>query len=108
MRRTVRLTERDLTRLVRRVINENENEYIDSLLRNIIRGFDTENSKDFTEIISDISYLIENSESVDDFKMKYKKFAYRNKKDLDRLTDDEKNQLDGFINSVMTRHDFFN
>jgi hypothetical protein len=40
--------------------------------------------------------------------MKYKKFAYRNKKDLDRLTDDEKNQLDGFINSVMTRHDFFN
>jgi hypothetical protein len=108
MRRTVRLTERDLTRLVRRVINENENEYIDSLLRNIIRGFDTENSKDFTEIISDISDLIENSESVDDFKMKYKKFAYRNKKDLDRLTDDEKNQLDGFINSVMTRHDFFN
>jgi hypothetical protein len=110
MKRIIRLTERDLTRLVKRVINENENEneYIDSLLRNIIRGFDTENSKDFTEIISDISDLIENSESVDDFKMKYKKFAYRNKKDLDRLTDDEKNQLDGFINSVMTRHDFFN
>jgi hypothetical protein len=115
MKKIIRLTERDLTRLVRRVIKENEddgekfkNEDIDSHLRNIIRGFDTENSKDFTEIISDFLYLIDNSESVDDFKMKYKKFAYRNKKDLDRLTDDEKNQLDGFINSVMTRHDFFN
>ena len=104
MKRIIRLTESDLTRIVRRVIKENED--IDSHLQNIIRGFDSEKPKDFTEIISDVSDLIDNSESVNDFKMKYKKFTNRNKKDLNRLTDDEKNQLDGFINSVMTRYDF--
>jgi hypothetical protein len=98
-----------------RVIKENEFDqmdseekkaHVDGLLQNIIRGFDTEKPKDFTEIISDISDLIDNSESANDFKMKYRQFTNRNKKDLNRLTDDEKNQLDSFINSVMTRHDF--
>ena len=98
-----------------RVIKENEFDqmdseekkaHIDGLLQNIIRGFDTEKPKDFTEIISDISDLIDNSESANDFKMKYRQFTNRNKKDLNRLNDDEKNQLDSFINSVMTRHDF--
>ena len=98
-----------------RVIKENEFDqmdseekkaHIDGLLRNIVRGFDTEKPKDFTEIISDISDLIDDSESANDFKMKYRQFTNRNKKDLNRLTDDEKNQLDSFINSIMTRHDF--
>ena len=115
MKRIVRLTESDLTRIVKRVIKENEFDqmdseekkaHIDGLLRNIVRGFDTEKPKDFTEIISDISDLIDNSKSANDFKMKYRQFTNRNKKDLNRLTDDEKNQLDRFINSVMTRHDF--
>jgi hypothetical protein len=87
-----------------RVVKENED--VDELLRNIIRGFDTEKPKDFTEIISDISDLIDNSESANDFKMKYRQFTNRNKKDLNRLNDDEKNQLDSFINSIMTRHNF--
>ena len=104
MSRIIRLTESDLTRIVKRVIKENED--IDSHLRNIVRGFDSEKPKDFTEIISDVSDLIDNSESTNDFKMKYKKFTNRNQKDINKLTDDEKNQLDGFINSVMTRHDF--
>ena len=98
-----------------RVVKENEFDqmdseekkaHVDGLLRNIVRGFDTEKPKDFTEIISDISDLIDNSESANDFKMKYRQFTNRNKKDLNRLTDDEKNQLDSFINSVMTRHGF--
>jgi len=98
-----------------RVIKENEFDqmdseekkaHVDGLLRNIVRGFDTEKPKDFTEIISDISDLIDDSESANDFKMKYRQFTNRNKKDLNRLNDDEKNQLDSFINSVMTRHDF--
>jgi hypothetical protein len=98
-----------------RVIKENEFDqmdseekkaHIDGLLRNIVRGFDTEKPKDFTEIISDISDLIDNSESANDFKMKYRQFTNRNKKDLNRLNDDEKNQLDRFINSIMTRHGF--
>jgi len=98
-----------------RVIKENEFDqmdseekkaHIDGLLRNIVRGFDTEKPKDFTEIISDISDLINNSKSANDFKMKYRQFTNRNKKDLNRLTDDEKNQLDSFIKSIMTRHDF--
>jgi hypothetical protein len=104
MKKVIRLTESDLTRIVKRVIKENED--IDRHLRNIVRGFDSEKPKDFTEIISDISDLIENSEDVNNFKMKYKQFTNRNKKDLNGLTDDEKNQLDRFINSVMTRHDF--
>ena len=57
-------------------------------------------------ILSDISDLIDDSESAEDFNKKYRQFAYRNKKDLNRLTDDEKNQLDSFINSIMTRHGF--
>jgi len=98
-----------------RVVKENEFDqmdseekkaHIDGLLRNIVRGFDTEKPKDFTEIISDISDLINNSKSANDFKMKYRQFTNRNKKDLNGLNDDEKNQLDSFINSIMTRHDF--
>jgi hypothetical protein len=103
----------DLIKHFRKKLNESyrsrvvkENEDVDGLLRNIVRGFDTEKPKDFTEIISDISDLIDNSESANDFKMKYRQFTNRNKKDLNRLTDDEKNQLDSFINSIMTRHDF--
>jgi hypothetical protein len=114
-KKVIRLTESDLVRIVKRVIKENEFDqmdseekkaHVDELLRNIIRGFDTEKPKDFTEIISDISDLIDNSKSANDFKMKYRQFTNRNKKDLNRLTDDEKNQLDSFINSIMTRHDF--
>ena len=104
MKRIVRLTESDLTRIVKRVIKENED--VDGLLQNIIRGFDTEKPKDFTELLSDISDLIDDSESANDFKMKYRQFTNRNKKDLNRLTDDEKNQLDSFINSIITRHGF--
>jgi hypothetical protein len=103
----------DLIKHFRKKLNESyrsrvvkENEDVDGLLRNIVRGFDTEKPKDFTEIISDISDLIDNSESANDFKMKYRQFTNRNKKDLIRLNDDEKNQLDSFINSVMTRHGF--
>jgi hypothetical protein len=98
-----------------RVVKENEFDqmdseekkaHVDGLLQNIIRGFDREKPKDFTELLSDISDLIDDSESANDFKMKYRQFTNRNKKDLNRLNDDEKNQLDRFINSVMTRHDF--
>jgi mevalonate kinase len=99
-----RLTEQDLTRIVRRVIKENED--IDRHLRNIVRGFRTEEPKDFTEIISDISDLIENSEDVNNFKMKIKKYTNDNQENLNGLTYYEKNQLYGFINSVITRHDF--
>jgi len=115
MKRIVRLTESDLTRIVKRVIKENEfnqmnseekNAYVDELLRNILRRFDTEKPKDFTELLSEISDLIDDSKSANDFKMKYKGFTHRNKKDLNRLNDEEKNELDGFINSVMTRHSF--
>ena len=49
MRRTVRLTERDLTRLVRRVITENENpEWVDSLERRLNRAIDINRDKPFT------------------------------------------------------------
>ena len=107
MRKIVRLTESDLTRIVKRVIKENEDiDRIDRHLRNIVRGFRTEDPKDFTEIISDISDLIEDSKDVNDFKMKIKKYTKNNQEDFNKLTDDEKNQLDGFINSTITRHDF--
>jgi hypothetical protein len=107
MSRIIRLNENDLTRIVKRVIKENEDiDRIDRLLQNIVRGFRTEDPKDFTEIISDISDLIEDSKDVNDFKMKIKKYTKNNQEDFNKLTDDEKNQLDGFINSVMTRHDF--
>ena len=107
MSRIIRLNENDLTRIVKRVIKENEDiDRIDRLLQNIVRGFRTEDPKDFTEIISDISDLIEDSKDVNDFKMKIKKYTKNNQEDFNKLTDDEKNQLDGFINSFMTRHDF--
>ena len=114
-KKVIRLTESDLTRIVKRVIKENEFDqmdseekkaHIDGLLQNIIRGFDTEKPKDFTELLSDISDLIDDSKSANDFKMKYRQFTNRNKKDLNRLNDDEKNQLDSFINSIITRHGF--
>ena len=83
-----------------------ENEDIDRHLRNIVRGFRTEDPKDFTEIISDISDLIEDSKDVNDFNMKIKKYTNDNQEDLKRINFYEKNQLDGFINSVITRHNF--
>jgi hypothetical protein len=104
MKRIVRLTESDLTRIVKRVIKENEDE--DENFWDSIKGFDFGGPKDFTAILSDISDLIDYSENVNDFEMKYKQFTKDNRKDLNRLTDDEKNQLDRFINSVMTRHSF--
>ena len=49
MRRTVRLTERDLTRLVRRVITENEKpEWVDSLERRLNRSIEINRDKPFT------------------------------------------------------------
>ena len=49
MRRTVRLTERDLSRLVRRVITENENpEWVDSLERRLNRSIEINRDKPFT------------------------------------------------------------
>ena len=49
MRRTVRLTERDLSRLVRRVITENENhEWVDSLERRLNRSIEINRDRPFT------------------------------------------------------------
>jgi protein-tyrosine phosphatase len=84
------------------------NEMEDENFWDNIEGFDFGEPKDFTEIISDISDLIDNSESTNDFKMKYNQFTKDNRKDLNRLTDDEKSRLHGFINSVITRPDTFN
>ena len=98
---------RDEEKRFRDDMNENEDiDRIDRLLQNIVRGFRTEDPKDFTEIISDISDLIEDSKDVNDFKMKIKKYTKNNQEDFNKLSDDEKNQLDGFINSTITRHDF--
>ena len=107
MKRIIRLTERDLTRIVKRVIKENEDiDRIDRHLRNIVRGFRTEEPKDFTEIISDISDLIENSEDVNNFKMKIKQYTNDNQEDLKRINFYEKNQLMRFISSIIERHNF--
>jgi len=105
MKKIIRLTESDLARIVKRIIKENEEDE-DENFWDSIRGFDFSGPKDFTALLSDISDLIDDSESAEDFNKKYRQFAYRNKKDLNRLTDDEKNQLDSFINSIMTRHGF--
>ena len=104
MKKIIRLTESELTRLIKRIVKENEDE--DENFWDSIRGFDFGGPKDFTALLSDISDLIDDSESVNDFKMKYRQFTKDNQKDFNRLTDDEKNQLDGFINSIMTRHYF--
>ena len=106
MKKIIRLTESELTRLIKRIVKENEDEDEDENFWDSIRGFDFGGPKDFTTLLSDISDLIDYSENVNDFEMKYKQFTKDNRKDLNRLTDDEKNQLDGFINSIMTRHDF--
>ena len=107
MKKVIRLTESDLTRIVKRVIKENEDiDRIDRHLRNIVRGFRTEEPKDFTALMSDILDLIEDSEDVNNFKMKIKQYTNDNQEDLKRINFYEKNQLDGFINSVITRHDF--
>ena len=100
-----RLTEQDLARIVRQVINENEEDDDDDDDGGYYT-FDFGGPKDSTALISDIVELIENSEDVNDFKMKIKKYTKNNQEDFNKLTDDEKNQLDGFINSTITRHDF--
>ena len=83
-----------------------ENEDIDRHLRNIVRGFRTEEPKDFTEIISDISDLIENSEDVNDFKMKLEQYTNDNQEDFNELSLVKRDEIDRFINSVITRHNF--
>ena len=102
MARIIRLTERDLTRIVRRVIKENEDDDDDGGYYT----FDFGGPKDLTALIEGITYLIDNSEDVNDFKMKLEQFTNDNQKDFNNLTDDDRNRLDRFINSVMTRHNF--
>ena len=191
MRKIVRLTESDLTRIVKRVIKENEegmiriprkyngvimelgksanpqdiiemynelvasegesvplekyedgyfwNEYMDDIMVDVILDelnyaivgeeedyddelireedddddddggyytFDFGGPKDSTALISDIVELIENSEDVNDFKMKIKRYTKDNQKDFNKLSDDKRDEIDRFINSVITRHDF--
>ena len=49
MKKVIRLTEKDLTRLVRRVITENEKpEWVDSLERRLNRAIDTNSDRPFT------------------------------------------------------------
>ena len=49
MKKVIRLTERDLTRLVRRVITENEKpEWVDSLERRLNRSIDINSDRPFT------------------------------------------------------------
>jgi hypothetical protein len=103
MKRIIRLTESDLTRIVKRVIKENEDE--DENFWGRVK-LDFGRPKDFTAIISDISDLISYSEDVNDFKMKLEEFTEDNQEDIDNLTDNERNRLDGFIKSVMTRYNF--
>ena len=38
--------------------------------------------------------------------MKLEQFTNDNQKDFNELTDDDRNRLDRFINSVITRYDF--
>ena len=102
MSRIIRLTERDLTRIVRRVIRENEDEEDDGIDFN----FDFGGPKDLTALIEGITYLIDDSEDVNDFETKLEQFTNDNQKDFNNLTDDDRNRLDRFINSVMTRHNF--
>ena len=104
MKKIIRLTERDLARIVKRVINENEDEGDGNFWDRVKLDFGR--PKDFTAILSDISDLISYSEDVNDFEMKLNEFTEDNQEDIDNLTDDERNRLDRFINSVMTRHDF--
>ena len=68
--------------------------------------FDFGGPKDSTALISDIVELIENSEDVNDFKMKIKRYTKDNQKDFNKLSDDKRDEIDRFINSVITRHDF--
>ena len=101
MKRIIRLTERDLTRIVRRVIKENEDDD-----DGIDFNFDFGGPKDSTALISDIVELIENSEDVNDFKMKIKKYTKNNQEDFNKLSLVKRDEIDRFINSVMTRHNF--
>ena len=103
-KKIIRLTERDLARIVKRVIKENEDEEDENFWDRVKLDFGR--PKDFTAILSDISDIIWSSEDVNDFKMKLKEFTKDNQKDFDNLTDDEKNKLDGFINNVITHYDF--
>ena len=68
--------------------------------------FDFGGPKDLTALIEGITYLIDDSEDVNDFEMKLEQFTNDNQKDFNKLTDDDRNRLDRFINSVMTRHNF--
>ena len=101
MKKVIRLTERDLSRIVKRVIKENEDENFWDRVK-----LDFGRPKDFSAILEVISDIIWSSEDVNDFKMKLKEFTKDNQKDFDNLTDDEKNKLDGFINNVITHYDF--
>jgi hypothetical protein len=103
MRKIIKLTESDLTRIVRRVIREEEEDDDDD---GGYYTFDFGGPKDSTALISDIVELIENSEDVNDFKMKIKQYTKNNQEDFNKLSDDERDDIDRFINSIITRHDF--
>ena len=100
MGKIIKLTESDLTRIVRRVIREEEED------DGGYYTFDFGGPKDSTALISDIVELIENSEDVNDFKMKIKKYTKNNQKDFNELSLVKRDEIDRFINSVITRHDF--
>ena len=105
MKKVIRLTESELTRLIKRIVKENEDENFWDRVK-----LDFGRPKKFDAILSDISdlfsYLISNSAGVEEFEMQVKEFIQDNQEDIDNLTDDERNKLNGFINGVKTRYDF--
>ena len=105
MKKIIRLTESDLTRLIKRIVKENEDENFWGRVK-----LDFGRPKDFDAILSDISdlfsYLISNSAGVEEFETQVNEFIQDNQEDIDNLTDDERNKLNGFINGVKTRYNF--
>jgi geranylgeranyl pyrophosphate synthase len=98
MRRTVRLTESDLYRIVKRVINES--------------GFPQHQQtvlsweKIYDNLFDEVLEIIEYSQNTEEFENNIDEFMNNNESDLNKIPNEKREGIMRFISSIIERHDF--
>ena len=98
MKKIIRLTESDLTRLVRRVINES--------------GFPQHQQtvlsweKIYDNLFDEVLEIIEYSQNTEEFENNIDEFMNNNESDLNKIPNEKREGIMRFISSIIERHDF--
>ena len=93
-----RLTESDLTRIVRRVINESG---FPQHQRTVLSW-----EKIYDNLFDEVLEIIEYSQNTEEFENNIDEFMNNNESDLNKIPNEKREEIMRFISSVIERHDF--